>query len=56
MVGEIPSETVPAILHGMECHPTNEKILIEGCLALGNTGRAGEWTGIYNDWVTEVHQ
>lgn len=38
----IPVEMVPAVQHAMDCHPTSEKILTQGCLALGNIGRTGE--------------
>lgn len=38
--GVVPVEAVSAILQAMECHPTAEKTLSQGCLALGNIGRA----------------
>lgn len=40
--GIIPAEAVFAVLQAMDCHPTSERILIQGCLVLGNIGRAGE--------------
>lgn len=41
--GVAPAESVYAIMQGMDCHPTSENILTQGCLALGNIGRAGEY-------------
>ena len=38
----MPPDMVSAVLQGMDCHPTNYNILSQGCLALGNIGRAGE--------------
>lgn len=40
--GTVPVETVSAVLQAMDCHPTSVKTLTQGCLALGNIGRAGE--------------
>ena len=38
----IPVGTPVAILEAMNYHPTSEKLQVEGCLDLGNIGRAGE--------------
>lgn len=38
----MPVDTVFAVLQAMDCHPTSGRTLTQGCLALGNIGRAGE--------------
>ena len=40
--GIAPAESVSAVLQAMDCHPTCERTLTQGCLALGNIGRAGQ--------------
>ena len=40
--GTMPVDTVSAVLQAMDCHPTSGRTLTQGCLVLGNIGRAGE--------------
>ena len=50
--GVVPAESTSAVLQAMDCHPTSEKTLTQGCLALGNIGRAGQ-AKFYVEWAKE---
>ena len=40
---QVPAGATMAVLEAMNYHPTSERLQIQGCLALGNIGRTGEY-------------